>query len=150
MTVCRAVSTPSGWARPRWASAQTGRMFTHSASQSSPGTRTFCQCCGSRMFIRIPDPTYFHPGSEFFPSRIRIKEFKFLNPQKWFLSSRKYDPGCSSRIRILAFYPSRIPDPGVKKAPGPGSATLHLVPCTIRPPFYLRTHSRQSSSSTMN
>jgi hypothetical protein len=23
---------------------------------------------------RIPDPTFFHPGSEFFPSRIRIKE----------------------------------------------------------------------------
>ncbi len=36
-----------------------------------------------------------------------------------FLSSRKYDPGCSSRIRILIFYPSRIPDPGVKKAPDP-------------------------------
>ncbi len=30
-------------------------------------------------------------------------------------------------IRILIFYPSRIPDPGVKKAPdpGPGSATLN-------------------------
>jgi hypothetical protein len=37
------------------------------------------------------------------------------------LSSRKYDPGCSSRIRILTFtHPgSRIPDPGVKKAPDP-------------------------------
>jgi hypothetical protein len=31
----------------------------------------------------------------------------------------KYDPGCSSRIQI--FYPSQIPDPGVKKAPDPGS-----------------------------
>ncbi len=29
--------------------------------------------------------------------------------QKLFLSSRKHDPGCSSRIRILIFYPSRIP-----------------------------------------
>ncbi len=31
-----------------------------------------------------------------------------------------------SRIRMLTFYPSRIPDPGVKKAldPGSGSATL--------------------------
>jgi hypothetical protein len=38
-------------------------------------------------------------------SRIRIKEFKYFNPKKWFLSSRKYDPGCSSRI--LIFYPSR-------------------------------------------
>ncbi len=31
-----------------------------------------------------------------------------------------------SRIRILTFYPSRIPDPGVKKAPDPGSGTLIL------------------------
>jgi hypothetical protein len=29
-------------------------------------------------------------------------------------------PGRSSRIRILTFYPFRIPDPGVKKAPDPG------------------------------
>jgi hypothetical protein len=32
------------------------------------------QCCGSGMFI--PDP-----GSEFFPPRIRIKEFKYFNPK---------------------------------------------------------------------
>jgi hypothetical protein len=64
---------------------------------------------GSRiLIISIPDPNFFHPGSEFFPSwipdtnffhsgsRIRIKEFKyFFNPKKLFLSSRKYDPGCS-------------------------------------------------------
>jgi hypothetical protein len=35
---------------------------------------------------------------------------------------RVVHPG--SRIRMLTFYPSRIPDPGVKKAPDPGSATL--------------------------
>jgi hypothetical protein len=62
---------------------------------------TYKQCCGSGMFIpdpgsefftfRIPDPIFFHPGS-----RIRIKEFKYFNPKKWFLSSRKYDLGCSS------------------------------------------------------
>jgi hypothetical protein len=70
----------------------------------------------------IPDPTFFYPGSELSPSRIRIKEFKYFNAQKikkWFLSSGKYDPGCSSRIRMLTFYPSRIPDPGVKKALDP-------------------------------
>jgi hypothetical protein len=80
--------------------------------------------CGSGIFI--PDANFFHHGSRirFFPSRIRIKEFKYFNPKKWFLSSRKYDPSCSSRIRILIFYPSRIPDSGVKKAPDPGSATL--------------------------
>jgi hypothetical protein len=51
---------------------------------------------------------FFHPGSEFYPSRIRITEFKYFNPKKWFLSSRNYDSGCSSRIRILTFYSSRI------------------------------------------
>jgi hypothetical protein len=77
--------------------------------------------------LRIRD---VYPGSEFFPSQIpdRIKEFKYFNPKNILLSSRKYDPGCSSRIRI--FHPYRIPDPGVKKAPDPGSATLLLSnPC---------------------
>jgi hypothetical protein len=61
----------------------------------------------------IPDPNFFHSGS-----RIRVKEFKYCNPpKKCYLSSQKYDPGCSSRIRILIFLP--IPDPGVKKAPDP-------------------------------
>ncbi len=74
------------------------------------------ECCGSGRFI--PDPHFLHPGS-----RIRIKEFKYFNPKKFFLSYRKYDPACSSRIRILIFYPSRITDPGVKKAPDPGSGS---------------------------
>ncbi len=78
-----------------------------SSSVADPG-------CFSRS--RILDPNFFHPGS-----RIRIKEFKYFYPKKCFLTSRKYDPGCSSRIRILTFYPSRIPDPGVKKAPDPRS-----------------------------
>ncbi len=85
------------------------------------------QCCGCGMFI--PDPTFFHPGS-----RIRIvsipdsgsasKNLSILTPKKpkkWFLSSRKYDPGCSSRIRgfrIVTFYPSRIQDPGGQKGTG--------------------------------
>ncbi len=61
----------------------------------------FFQCCRS--------------GSEFFPSRIRIKEFKYFNPKKLFLSSRKSDPGCSSRIQILD------PDPDFLPIPDPGS-----------------------------
>ncbi len=86
----------------------------------------------------IPDPTFFHPGSRirtvFIPdpgslsknlSILTPKKAKkwFLSSKKWFLSSKKYDPGCSSRIRMLTFsYPgSPIPDPGVKKAPNPGS-----------------------------
>ncbi len=67
------------------------------------------KCCGSGMFI--PDPR-----SEFFPPRIRITEFTYFNPKKWFLSSEKYDLGCSSRIRMPDhdpnFYPFRMaPDP---------------------------------------
>jgi hypothetical protein len=50
------------------------------------------------------------------------------NPQKskWFQSFKNYDPNCLSRIPDpdADFLPSRIQDPGVKKAPNPGSATL--------------------------
>jgi hypothetical protein len=66
----------------------------------------------------IPDPKAFHPGSA-------SKNLSILTP-KLFLSSRKYDPGCSSQIRIPD--PDTdilsIPDPGVKKALDPGAATL--------------------------
>jgi hypothetical protein len=58
----------------------------------------------------IQDPYFFHLGF-----RIRIKEFRYFNPN-CVLSSRKYVSGCSSRIRILIFYPSRIQG---KKAPDP-------------------------------
>jgi hypothetical protein len=37
------------------------------------------------------------------------------------------------RIRILIFYPSRIPDPGAKKAPDPGSGTLGFSKFCFRP-----------------
>jgi hypothetical protein len=86
--------------------------------------------------VADPDPTFFHPGS-----RIRTvsipdpgsssKNLSILNPQKakkWFLSSKKYDPGCSSRIPDpdADFLPSRIQ--GSKRYPipdpGSGSATL--------------------------
>jgi hypothetical protein len=38
------------------------------------------------------------PGFELSPSRICIKEFKYCSPKIWVPSSRKYDPGCPSRI----------------------------------------------------
>jgi hypothetical protein len=68
---------------------------------------------------RIPDPNCLHPRS-----RVRIKEFKYFNPQKnkkWFLSSRKYDPGCLSRIPDpdADFLP--IPDPRSRGQKGTGS-----------------------------
>ncbi len=81
------------------------------------------------MFIPNPGSEFFHPGSQVkkIPdsgSRVRIKEFKYFYPKKLFLSSRKYDPGCLSWIRIpeLDFLP--FPGPGAKKAPDTGSATL--------------------------
>ncbi len=54
--------------------------------------------------IRVAEPECLsYPGSKFFPSRIqgqndrRIPDPIRINlifyPQKWFLSSRKYDPG---------------------------------------------------------
>jgi hypothetical protein len=71
---------------------------------------------------RITDPNCFHPGSW-----IRIKELKYFNPKKWFLSSRKYDPNCLSRIRILTFYPSRIQGSKRHPIPDPGSGSATLV-----------------------
>jgi hypothetical protein len=73
---------------------------------------------GSRAWLfSIP-----YPGSELSPSRIRIKEFMYFNPKKpkkWFLSSGKHDPGCSSRIRMLTFYPSRIQGSEMHRIPDP-------------------------------
>jgi hypothetical protein len=75
----------------------------------------------------IPDPTFFHPGS-----RIRIfsipdpgsapKNLSILKPKNGYQA-------LGNMIRVVHisdpdtnFLP--IPDPGVKKAPDPGSATL--------------------------
>jgi hypothetical protein len=78
---------------------------------------------GSRIrLFSIPDP-----GSELSPSRIRVPDphqrIYYFNPKKSkkrFLSSKKYDPGCSSRIPVLDadFLPSRIPDPGSRGQKG--------------------------------
>jgi hypothetical protein len=86
------------------------------SSSSSPLSSSRYTGPGASFF---PDPNFFHSGSKFFPSRILIKEFKYFNPKICFSSSRKYDPGCSSRILILIFYPYRIPDLGIKRAPDP-------------------------------
>jgi hypothetical protein len=104
-----------------------------------------------------------YPGSDFFPSRIQTvsipdpgsesKNLSILTPKKWFLSSRKYDPGCSSRIPDpdADFYPSRIPDPGVKKAPDPGSgsATLLLPLKKIQMVFFIVLLQRQNFSAIL-
>jgi hypothetical protein len=90
----------------------------------------FNQCCGSGMFIpdlgsdffpsRIPDPNCLHPGS----ASKNLSILFILTEKKWFLSFRKYDPGCSSRIRMLTFYPSRIRDPGSRIQ----GSKMHRIP----------------------
>ncbi len=91
---------------------------------------------GSRIRIfSIPDPGYRvekipDPGSG-----TASKNLSILT-QKLFLNSWKYYPGCSSRIRILIVYPSRIPDPGVKRhrTPDPQHCRylVFIVLCLIR------------------
>jgi hypothetical protein len=73
---------------------------------------------GSKRF-RIPDPDPHQRITVF------LTQDSIFNP-RFFLSSRKYDPVCSSRIPdpVLDFYPSRILDPGVKKTPDPGSGFI--------------------------
>ncbi len=101
-------------------------LFPHGGQQIRYNHRCFMIFFSSGLAVlRIRD-VYSDPGSEFFPSRIRIKEFQSFNPKKWFHPQgnmiRVVHFGC--RIQILTFYPSRISDPGVKKA---AAAALGLV-----------------------
>jgi hypothetical protein len=82
----------------------------------------------------VPDPSFSipDPGSKRFrnsdPRSGSIsKNLLSINPKQILLSSRKYDPGCSSRIQIYISYPSR--NQGSKRH-HPGSATrqLHVLP----------------------
>ncbi len=89
------------------------------SSVADPGLRIRDVYSGSEFF--------FHTGSWIQGQkdsriRIHIKEFKYFNPKNC-LSSRKYDPGCSSRIRISIFHPYRSANPVVKKAPDLGFRT---------------------------
>ncbi len=76
-----------------------------------PGTWNYDSRVRVPAVLRIrdvyPGSDFFHPWFRirFFPSRIHVKDFRYFNPKN-FLSSRKNDAGCSSRI--LIFYPSRI------------------------------------------
>ncbi len=81
------------------------------------------QGCLSRIrILSIPDQHFFHPGSE--PASKNLSTLS----QKLFLSSWKYDHfGSGTQIRILIFYPFRIPDLGVKKASDPEFGTATLV-----------------------
>ncbi len=68
-------------------------------------------------------------------SRTHIKEFKYFNQKKWFLSFQKYDQVFPSRIRIPDLDPNFLPipepdtgyqiaNPGIKKTPDPWSRIL--------------------------
>jgi hypothetical protein len=79
--------------------------------------------------IHVAD--FFHPGSRVkkIPDNgSASKNLSIFNPQKFFLCSQKYDPGCSSQIRIFIFTHPGCQIQGFKKAPYPGSATLILKP----------------------
>ncbi len=106
--------------------AQTKGGFWFGSIDSSSYLIKHTQCCGSVIFS--PGYEFFHPGSRVKKisdpgSGSASKKLSMLNPKKYFLSSRKCDPTCSSRIRILIFYPSRIQG---SKGPGSGSATLSI------------------------
>ncbi len=76
---------------------------------------------GSDFFpSRISDPNCLHPGS-----RIRIKEFKYFNPKKMVSKIYKIWSGLFIPDPDADFLP--ISDPGVKKAPDPGSGSATLL-----------------------
>ncbi len=85
---------------------------------------------GSDFFLsRIPDlgSEFFHPGS-----RIRIKEFKYFNPKKCFIISRKlgnmvrvFHPGSRSGSSLFIHPGSRIHGSKRHRIPDPGSGSQH-------------------------
>ncbi len=100
---------------------------------SNKGINIFCSVADLGCLLRrISNPNFFHPRSEFFPSQIQgqkipesgsaSKNLSILT-QKIVSKLSEYYPVCLSGIRIpdpdLDFFPSRIPDPGVKKSPDP-------------------------------
>ncbi len=107
-----------------WGTIQTGHKFWRivgisivvSFSVADPG-----------CLSRIPDPTFFHPGSRirtvFIPDPgSSSKNLSILTPKKakkWFLSSKKYDPDPDAD-----FLPSRIQ--GSKRHPIPDPDPQHL------------------------
>ncbi len=88
--------------------------------------RTSCVAnpgCLSRIRIfpsLIPDPGSQIQGQKDSGSGSAAKNLNIFNPKNCFKALGKNCPGYHSWIGILIFYPSRIPYPGVKKAPDPG------------------------------
>jgi hypothetical protein len=132
------------WSHPKMPFPQRVRLLFSSLSPSKFGDE-ISSFADSGCLSRILDPNFFHPRSRildqnflhpgslipdlnFFSipdpgSRVRIKEFKYFNQKKWFLSSQKYDPSFRSRIRIPDLDPDflPIPDPESRDQKGTGS-----------------------------
>ncbi len=68
----------------------------------------FNQCCGSRMFI--PDPNFFHPGSQF--KKIPDPGSGSLSKNLSILTPKIVSPGFGSmRFRIRESFVNADPDP---------------------------------------
>ncbi len=101
---------------------------------ASPSSRCYIAFAGTQTtwfqsVLNIPLIPVLRNRDVYPRSRIRIFSSRFPDPNIFHPGSRKYDPGCSSRIRILIFnfYPSRIPDPWVKKAPDPQHCLIQYL-----------------------
>jgi hypothetical protein len=113
------------------------QVATTSSSSSASDSRTFKNKYKTIICVRIRDvyhgSEFFHPGSRIQgqkDSGSRIPQrIKYFQPKKLFLSSRKYDPGCSSRIRIpdpsLDYLPT--PDPGSRGQKGTRSRIRNTI-----------------------
>ncbi len=111
----RCVRLVSAWPAPHGPGRLTGgyNIFSRYGSSWSYRRRKMWHCESSVAdpLSRISDPNFSHLGSRIriisIPhpgSRIHIKKFKYgISTQKLFRSSQTYDPGCSSRNRILIF-----------------------------------------------
>jgi hypothetical protein len=95
----------------------------------------------------IPDPNFFYPGSRVKkipdPGSVSAsKQLSIFNTENCIqaLGNMNRDVHPGPWIHILIFYPSRIPDPGVKKAQDPesGSATLLFIKSPIFKKKYIQ------------
>jgi hypothetical protein len=74
---------------------------------------------------QIPVPNFFHPGST--SKNLSILTQKMVSEHSKVRMIRVFIPGPDPGF----FYPSRIPDPMVKKAQDPGSAILVMLSATV-------------------
>ncbi len=114
---------PAHLAQPVHQGCQGGRNIPDIWGSITEGT---LDACGKDLCsVADPDPGCY-PGSEFFPSRIRIEEFKYFYPKKVFLSSLNFN-----MIQVVHPDPDPdflpIPDPGVKRHRIPDPDPQHWI-----------------------